>query len=163
MAVDIFLKLGDIKGESTDAKHPGEIVIESFSFGQAADVNDSGLRTGKLSMQDFHFVMPQSRATPQLMAKAAKGDKVVSGDQIYGLLTVRKAGATQVEYLKIKFYDVLITSFQNAIAASDPGIPVDQFTLWFGKIDFSYSPQKADGSLDTPSVFRWDRTRGDSF
>jgi type VI secretion system secreted protein Hcp len=163
MAVDIFLKLGDIKGESTDSKHPGEIVIESFSFGQAADVNDTGLRTGKLSLQDFHFVMPQSRATPQLMTKAAKGDKVVTGDQIYAQLTVRKAGATQVEYLKIKFYDVLITSFQNAIAASDPGVPVDQFTLWFGKIEYSYSMQKPDGSLDAPTLFRWDRIKGESF
>ena len=31
MAVDIFLKLGDIKGESTDDKHKNEIEVLSFS------------------------------------------------------------------------------------------------------------------------------------
>ena len=30
---DFFLKLDGIKGESTDAKHKGEIEIESFSLG----------------------------------------------------------------------------------------------------------------------------------
>lgn len=159
MAVDIFLKIGDIKGESLDAKHPGEIEIESFSFGQAGDVDDSGNRARRVSMQDFHFVIPTSKATPKLMEKAAKGDKVVSGD-VYALLTVRKVGANPVEYLKIKFYDVMISSVQNAVAESDQ-VPLDQFTLWFGKIDFSYSPQKQDGSLDAPVFFKWDRIKGE--
>ena len=124
MAVDMFLKISDIKGESTDAKHPGEIEIESFSFGQAADTTDAG-RVGKASMQDFHFVMHMNKATPPLMQKAAKGDKVVSGLD-YALLTVRKVGATQAEFLKIKFYDALISSFQNGTAAADllPDRPV---------------------------------------
>jgi len=161
MAVDIFLKIGDIKGESTDAKHPGEIEIESFSFGQAADTTDAG-RVGKVSMQDFHFVMHMSKATPPLMQKAAKGDKVASGLD-YALLTVRKVGGTQAEFLKIKFYDALISSFQNGTAAADPLPPADQFSLWFGKIELSYSPQKLDGSLDAPVFFRWDRIKGESY
>ncbi len=159
MAVDIFLKLGDIKGESLDSKHKDEIEIESFSFGQAGDVNDAGQRPGKISMQDFHFAIPTSKATPKLMEKAAKGDKVVSGD-VYAQLIVRKAGANPVEYLKVKFYDVMISSVQNGVAASDQ-VPIDQFTLWFGKIDFSYSPQKPDGSLDSPVFFKWDRIKGE--
>lgn len=32
-AVDTFAKIGDIKGESMDTKHKGEIEIESFSWG----------------------------------------------------------------------------------------------------------------------------------
>ena len=159
MAFDAFLKLDGIDGESRDDKHKGEIEIESFSFGEAGDVDDSGNRAGKVSMQDFHFVIPTSKATPKLMEKAAKGDKVVSGD-VYALLTVRKVGANPVEYLKVKFYDVMISSVQNGVAESDQ-IPVDQFTLWFGKIDFSYSPQKPDGSLDAPVFFKWDRIKGE--
>jgi type VI secretion system secreted protein Hcp len=31
MATDIFAKIGDIKGESTDAKHKDEIEVLSFS------------------------------------------------------------------------------------------------------------------------------------
>jgi len=32
-AVDVFAKIGDIKGESMDTAHKGEIEIESFSWG----------------------------------------------------------------------------------------------------------------------------------
>jgi hypothetical protein len=32
-AADIFAKIGDIKGESMDTAHKGEIEIESFSWG----------------------------------------------------------------------------------------------------------------------------------
>ena len=35
MAVDMFLKLDGIEGESKDAKHAGEIDIESFAWGMA--------------------------------------------------------------------------------------------------------------------------------
>ena len=33
MAVDVFLKLGDVKGESKDSKHEGEIDVLSWSWG----------------------------------------------------------------------------------------------------------------------------------
>ena len=35
MAFDAFLKIEGIEGESTDKTHPGEIEIESFSWGVA--------------------------------------------------------------------------------------------------------------------------------
>ena len=35
MAVDVFLKLGDVKGESKDSKHEGEIDVLSWSWGVA--------------------------------------------------------------------------------------------------------------------------------
>ncbi len=34
MATDIFMKIGDIKGESADKTHPGEIELLSFSWGE---------------------------------------------------------------------------------------------------------------------------------
>jgi hypothetical protein len=37
LAEPALLKLGDVKGEATDDKHKGEIEIESFSWGAAAD------------------------------------------------------------------------------------------------------------------------------
>jgi type VI secretion system secreted protein Hcp len=43
MATDIFAKIGDIKGESTDAKHKDEIEVLSFSWGVA---NSGGLEFG---------------------------------------------------------------------------------------------------------------------
>jgi type VI secretion system secreted protein Hcp len=156
MAVDMFLKLDGIKGESTDAKHPDEIQIDSFSFGQASELGrDTGQRAGRVSMQDFHFVMSVNKATPQLMLKCAKGEHILEG-----LLTLRKPGAQPLEFLKIKFADIIISSFQNAAIAADAGQPKDQFSLWFAKIEFSYYRQNNTGGLDPPDIFVWDRVKG---
>lgn len=158
MAVDIFLKIGDIKGESTDAKHPSEIVIESFSFGQAGDMNaDTGQRTGKIAMQDYNFVMNVNVASPRLMTYCADGQHITDA-----LLTLRKAGANAVEFMKIKFIDVMISSFQAGGTQADI-VPTDQFSMWFGKIELAYSRQKPDGSLEPPVYFKWDRIKGESY
>jgi hypothetical protein len=39
------------------------------------------------------------------------------------------------------------------------GVPNESFSLSFGKIEFSYSPRKVDGSLDAPIKSGWDVVR----
>ena len=65
-AVDYFLKFDGIKGESTDAKHKDEIDVESWSWGEThagAGAPGAAAGAGKVSMQDFHFVMGLNRAS----------------------------------------------------------------------------------------------------
>ena len=59
MAADIFAKLGDIKGESLDAKHKDEIEVLSFSWGltnSASSSSSSGGGGGKATFQDLTIV-----------------------------------------------------------------------------------------------------------
>lgn len=68
-SVDYFLKIDGIDGESADAKHKNEIVIESFSRGETNAGNaahGSGGGVGKVAPQDFHFVMRFNKASPKL-------------------------------------------------------------------------------------------------
>ena len=68
--VDYFLKIEGIDGESADAKHKGDIQLESFSWGETNSGSHSsggGGGAGKVSMQDFHFVMTANKASPKLM------------------------------------------------------------------------------------------------
>jgi type VI secretion system secreted protein Hcp len=60
---------------------------------------------------------------------------------------MRKAGGGQQEYLTVSMSDVLVSSF-TANGSGD--VPIDNFSLNFGKMDFEYKPQKADGTLDSP-------------
>src|SRR5687768_18000173 len=79
MAVDYFLKLDGIKGESTADKHKDEIDIMSFSWGltQAATAGfGGGAGAGKVQMQDFHFTSKVSRASPQLFLSCASGKHI---------------------------------------------------------------------------------------
>jgi type VI secretion system secreted protein Hcp len=153
MAVDYFLKIEGVDGESTDGKHAGEIDIESWSWG-ASNVGSAatggGGGAGKVSMQDFHFVMRNNKASPTLMLACASGATYKSV-----ILTCRKAGVEQQEYLKITMSDATISSYQTGGSNGDV-IPLDQISLNFSKIEYEYKPQKADGTLDSPNKTGWD-------
>lgn len=148
MAVDYFLKLEGIDGESADHKHKGEIELESWSFGATqtgAHGAGGGGGSGKVAMQDFHFVMKCSKASPKLFLACAGGDHIKKA-----VVVARKAGGEQGEYLKYTFTDVLISSFQTGGSSHGDAIPTDQISLNFAKIELEYKEQKADGTFGGP-------------
>jgi type VI secretion system secreted protein Hcp len=151
-AVDYFLKLTDIPGESTDSKHKNEIDIESWSWGETnsgSHAGGGGGGAGKVAMQDFHFTMKINKASPKLFLACATGQHIKEG-----LLICRKAGKEQQEYLKVKFTELLVSSYQTGGSAGDV-VPIDQISLNFAKIEITYAPQKPDGSLDSPVVHNY--------
>jgi type VI secretion system secreted protein Hcp len=153
-AVDYFLKLKGIDGESQDGKHKGEIDVESWSWGEnqsGTGHQGGGSGAGKVNMQDFHFVMKVNKATPKLMLACASGEHIPEA-----LLTCRKAGKDQQEFLKIKFTDILVSSFQTGGSGHSDVVPTDQISLNFAKIEFEYKEQKADGSLGGTEKAGWD-------
>ena len=152
-SVDYYLKLTDIPGESTDDKHKNEIDIESWSWGESnsgSQGGGGGGGAGKVSMQDFHFTMKVNKASPKLFLACATGAHIKDG-----LLICRKAGKSQQEYLKVKFSDLLVSSYQTGGSAGDV-VPVDQISLNFAKIEITYASQKPDGTLDSPVVHNYD-------
>jgi type VI secretion system secreted protein Hcp len=145
-AVDYFLKIDGIDGESTDDKHKSEIDVQSWSWGEnnsGTHAGGGGGGAGKVVMQDFHFVMKVNKATPKLVLACATGQHIKEAT-----LVCRKAGGDQQEYMKIKFSDLLVSSFQTGGSQGEV-VPVDQISMNFSKIEFEYKPQKADGSLDS--------------
>src|SRR5664279_1079383 len=140
-AVDYFLKIDGIDGESQDKTHKNEIQLQSWSWGEtnagSMGVGGGG-GAGKVSMQDFHFVMPANKATPKLVLACATGEHIKSA-----ILTCRKAGKEQQEFLKYTFTDVLISSYQT----SGSDAPVEQVSFNFTQMQVDYKEQKADGTL----------------
>jgi type VI secretion system secreted protein Hcp len=144
-AVDYFLKLKGIDGESTDSKHKGEIDVESFSWGETnsgTHAGGGGGGAGKVTMQDFHFVMKVSKASPKLMLACATGEHIGEGT-----LVCRKAGTEQQEFLTIKMTDLLVSSYQTGGSGHAEVVPTDQVSLNYSKIEWEYKEQKPDGSL----------------
>jgi type VI secretion system secreted protein Hcp len=151
---DYFLKMAGIPGESQDAKHKGEIDLESFSWGETNVVSGShgsGRGAGKVAMQDFHFTSRVNKASPLLFLACAMGKHIKDA-----VLTARKAGKAPQEYLIFKFTDLLISSYQIGGAEAAGDVPMDQVSFNFGRIEYEYRPQKPDGSLDAPIKAGWD-------
>ena len=159
MAADIFAKLGDIKGESTDAKHKDEIEVLSFSWGVtnggSASTPGGGGGTGKATPQDLSIVHAIDKASPALLRACATGIHLKEAT-----ITHRKAGKGQIEYLIVKLSDVLVTAVNHG--GSDHGNS-ENVSLSFAKIALEYRPQKADGSLDTGVQFNYDFKNNKTF
>jgi type VI secretion system secreted protein Hcp len=149
-AVDYFLKIDGIQGESKADKHKDEIDIQSFSWGATQSGTfavGGGGGAGKVSMQDFHFTMPDNKASPALFLACAQGDHIKNA-----ILTCRKAGRDQQEFLKVTMNDVLVSSFQ--IGGAEGVVPTDQISLNFAKIEVEYQEQDATGKL-VGSIKKW--------
>jgi type VI secretion system secreted protein Hcp len=154
MPADYFLDIDGIKGEATDEKHKDKIQLLSWSWGETqtgASAAAAGGGAGKVSMQDFHFVMNINKASPDLMLNCALGSHIAKAQ-----LTCRKAGGKQQEYFKIFFTNLLISSYQTGGSSQGSDLPVDQISFNYATIKFEYAAQKPDGSLDTPVIRGYD-------
>ena len=151
MAVDVFLKLGDIAGESQDSKHAREIEVLAWSWGMSNTGSPSaggGGGAGKVNFNDLTLTHTLDKASPLLMKACATGQHIKEGT-----LAARKAGRGQQEYLIIKMSDILVTSVQSSGSGEQP---TESVSLQFGKVDLQYTPQKADVSLDEGVRFTYD-------
>ena len=160
MAVDYFLKIDTIEGESEDDAHKGELELNAFNWEEAQAGSFSqgaGGGAGKVQMRNLDFVSPVGKASPKMMLACATGQHIPSA-----VLTCRKAGGGQQEFYKITLSDVLVASYRTGSETGGAGeggsgedgyalgVPVDHVGLNFGKIQVEYRPQKPDGSLDNP-------------
>jgi len=149
----MFLKITDIKGESKDKSQPGEIEIESFSWGAAqlgASSHGTGAGAGKVSMNDFHFVMRTNSASPNLFLNCANGKHLKEAK-----LTCRKAGGKQEKFLVVTMSDCLISSYQTG-GSQGGEVPMDQISLNYSKIEVDYLAQDEKGITKSAGKKHWD-------
>jgi type VI secretion system secreted protein Hcp len=156
MAVDYFLKVDGIPGESADAKHKGEIDVLGFGFGSS---NESGSPTGggggagKAVFDDLVVLAPTSKASPLLWLACASGQHLKKA-----VLTCRRTAVkTQAEFLKVTLTDGMITSYEAD--AADEERPLDQVALGYGKIELAYTPVDSTGKLQPVVKAGWDLTK----
>jgi type VI secretion system secreted protein Hcp len=148
MAVDVFLKIPGIDGESHDSKHKNEIEVLSWSWGVSQTGTSSaggGAGAGKANFQDFSFMHSFDKASPKLMLACATGEHIKEATMV-----VRKAGKDQQEYMIVKMTDVLVSHVQPSGSSE---VPMESVSFNYSQIDIDYKPQKADGTLDGPIHF----------
>lgn len=154
MAIDMFLKLDGIEGESHDKTHKNEIHIESYSWGMAQTGtmgSMGGGGAGKVNVQDISITKYTDKASAALMLHCANGKHIKEG-----LITVRKAGEHPLEYLKIKLNDIIVSNFQTS-GNNGSDILMENVTLNFSQVRVEYQEQAATGGpAGGPKLFGWD-------
>lgn len=146
-AGDMFLmvkgaKHGVIKGESVDDVHKDEIQVLRWSWGmQSKSSLGGGGATGKATVNDLKIVKRVDRASTPLMSALRTNEAIQKA-----VLTLRKAGESQLEYLKITIEQGRVTSL--IIEAGDIGGGaelLENLSFSFNKIEVEYVPQGKDG------------------
>ncbi len=141
MPFDYFLRIDGIAGESTDAKHKGEIAVQTFLWGETRSDSGGGARKGRVTSGPLIVTARASKASPPLLLACATGQRFEQA-----VLSTRRAGGGkgQFEFLTITLKDVSITSYE--VNANADGGPMDEVSLAFEAIAVDHRAQNPDGS-----------------
>jgi type VI secretion system secreted protein Hcp len=167
-AVDYFLKLDGIEGESQDSKHSKEVEIIKFHFkGHQAGTTGSatsGGGKGRVKLDDLIIWKKVDKSSPKAFLRCCSGEPVKKV-----VLTGRKAGKDQQDYFTITMTDCVISLFEYGQPPSEDGalLPavqddweaLERIGFNYATIDYSYKEQKADGTLGGEIKGGWNATQ----
>jgi type VI secretion system secreted protein Hcp len=152
MAVDMFMKIGEIKGESADGTHGGEIDVITWSWGMSQSGTThtgTGSGAGKVAVNDLTFTKYVDAATPTLLQACTAGKHYATGT-----FTIRKAGDKPLEYFVINFYDVLIANISHGGTGGDDR-QTETITINFGQFEVNYTSQTKSGGPGPTLPMSW--------
>ena len=153
MAVDMFIKIKGIEGESRDDKHKKEIDVLAWSWGlsQSGSAHmGGGAGAGKVNVQDLSFTKYTDSATHALVLACCNGEHIEDA-----VFVVRKAGKEPLDYIKITLNEVIVSSVSTGGSGGEDRL-TENITLNFAKFKLEYTPQKADGTGDAAKTAGWD-------
>jgi len=153
LAVDAFLKIDGVEGESGDAKHAKQIEVINWSFGETISgtlAAGGGGGGGKVTMQKFKVTKKTCKASPKLFLLCARGEHIKD----VSLEVCRSSGDKQT-FLKVKLSDVSVSSFVN-MGSSTTDAPVEEILFNFGKIEITYTEFDKTGAKKGDIPANWD-------
>ncbi|HEX3877060.1 MAG TPA: type VI secretion system tube protein Hcp [Bryobacteraceae bacterium] len=157
MAVEIFLSIDGITGESQKSGAEGWIEIFSFSNGASNPSSvafGTGSGAGKVDLSSVSLQKQLDIASPFLFANCCSGTHAAKGQMI-----VREAtGATTTQvYFQYDFTEVFVDSISWGGAAGG-GKPSESLSLSAKSLQVTYTPQNSDGTLGSKIVKGWNQT-----
>jgi len=156
MAIDVYLQIDGIKGESMDSGHQDWIEIHSASMGvkqpKSATASTAG---GHTAERCEHKTIALSKladlASPILMQYCSMGKTIPKAK----LEFMRADGnGTPVKYYEVELENVLIANMDQVI--HEGSILYDSIGLRFSKVKWKYTKQKIGGGASGNTSGGWD-------
>jgi type VI secretion system secreted protein Hcp len=153
-AVDMFLLLDGIQGETQDSSYnkEGGIDVLAWSTGlsQSGTTHVGGSAgVGRTSVQDLSLTNYLDSSSPALRLLVANGRTIDTAT-----LIVRKAGDNQLEYFRIDLKNIIVSSISSGGSGGEDRL-TENVSLNFSEIRWTYTPQNRDGSAGTQITAGW--------
>jgi type VI secretion system secreted protein Hcp len=143
-ALDMFIKIADIKGESFDKTHKDEIDVLAWSWGVVGPTLAAKTKDSQPGCSaQFSFTSYLDRSAPPLMAAAALNTPIPTAT-----LTVRKAGENQLEVLRVDLSGVTVRSVTTGGSGGEDRL-TDNVALAFTSAKIQYTPENPNGTPGT--------------
>jgi type VI secretion system secreted protein Hcp len=157
MAVDYFLDIDGIQGESEIEGFTNQIQLLSWSWG-ASNVSSvagtGGSGAGKCDCSDFSVMTNFDKSTPKLFKSITKGTHIAKGT-----MSSVKSGADGKPYLKVNFTEIFVTGLQISASSESPSVSLS-FT--YNQIGIDYSVQDDKGNLKSTGEVTFTQKTGKS-
>jgi type VI secretion system secreted protein Hcp len=156
VAIDVYLSLEGIKGESTDEGHKGWIECQSVHWAisqpkSATSSTAGGHSAERCDMTDISFIKIADLATPLLAQSCASGRTLPRAK--FEFLRADGAGG-RVLYFEIELTCAMIGHLAPGIEAGS--ILTEAVGLKFAKVVWRYTQQKVSGGSAGNTQGGWD-------
>lgn len=156
MAIDAYLQIDGIKGESADSAHQGWIEITSAHLGVTQPKSGSastagGHTTGHSEHRSLSLTKLADVASPVLMQHCSMGKTIPKAR-----LEFMRADSDgkPVKYYQVDLENVLLSHMDQVMR--DGGLLHDEFGLCFSKVKWTYTQQKIAGGSSGSTAGGWD-------
>lgn len=156
MAIDVYLQIDGIKGESQDDKYKDWIELTSAEWGviqpRSATASTAGGHTAeRCELRSISVTKLADLSSPILMQTCAAGKTLPKAR----LEFMRADGqGARIKYYEVELENVLIGSINQA--AHEGGILQDSLGLKFSKVRWKYTQQKISGGAGGNTAGGWD-------
>ena len=148
-AVDMFLKIDNVTGESLDDKHRGEIDVLAWSWGQSTGAARTGRGTvPAVCIQDLSLTKYIDSASPELIMNSLVGEVAPTA-----VLVIRKAGARPLDFLTLTMRNVTVAAYNTGGSGGEDRL-TENVVLHFESMQGKYQKQNSDGApVGNPIIF----------
>jgi type VI secretion system secreted protein Hcp len=156
MAIDVYLQIDGIKGESTDSTHKDWIELASAQWGviqpRSPTASTGGGHTAeRCELRSISVTKLADLSSPILMQTCSAGKTIPKAK----LEFMRADGQGQrVKYYEVELENVLIGSVNQAV--HEGSVLQDSIGLKFSKVKWKYTQQKIGGGAGGNTAGGWD-------
>ncbi|TFW32454.1 Hcp family type VI secretion system effector [Massilia horti] len=156
MAIDAYLQIADIKGESNDEKHKGWIEVRNVDWSvnqpRATSISTAGGHTNaKADLSVVSFDKLADLASPILFQHCAMGKTIPKA--VFEFYRADGEGKP-ICYFKLELENVMISKFHPN--SGNGGTLAETVHLAYARIKSTYTQQKIGGGAGGSTMGGWD-------